>query len=98
MQWSNEPFGGFTKNAQPAVPVLSGGPYGFEHINAAIQQHNPNSLLHWTQRIIRMRKEVPAVGWGDFAVIPTRNPAVSEAARRHSQHGEWAWGIEKADP
>jgi len=33
MQWSNEPHGGFTKNAQPAVPVLSGGPYGFEHIN-----------------------------------------------------------------
>src|SRR5207237_4631329 len=25
MQWSNEPFGGFTKHAQPAVPVLSGG-------------------------------------------------------------------------
>jgi maltose alpha-D-glucosyltransferase/alpha-amylase len=23
-----------------------------------------------------MRKEVPEVGWGDFAVIPTRDPAV----------------------
>jgi maltose alpha-D-glucosyltransferase/alpha-amylase len=76
MQWSNEPHGGFTKNAQPAVPVISGGPYGFEHINAAIQRRNPNSLLNWTERIIRMRKEVPEVGWGDFVVIPTRNPAV----------------------
>jgi maltose alpha-D-glucosyltransferase / alpha-amylase len=23
-----------------------------------------------------MRKEVPEVGWGDFAVIPARNPAI----------------------
>jgi maltose alpha-D-glucosyltransferase/alpha-amylase len=28
-----------------------------------------------TERIIRMRKEVPEVGWGDFTVIPTRDPA-----------------------
>jgi maltose alpha-D-glucosyltransferase / alpha-amylase len=76
MQWSNEPHGGFTKNDKPVVPVLSGGPYGYEHVNAAIQRRDPNSLLNWTERIIRMRKEVPEVGWGDFAVIPTRNPAV----------------------
>ena len=45
-------------------------------INAAIQRRHPDSLLNWTERIIRMRKEVPEVGWGDFAVIPTRDPAV----------------------
>jgi maltose alpha-D-glucosyltransferase/alpha-amylase len=28
------------------------------------------------ERIIRMRKEVPEIGWGDFAVLPTGNPAV----------------------
>jgi maltose alpha-D-glucosyltransferase/alpha-amylase len=56
--------------------VISGGPYGFEHINTATQRRNPQSLLNWTERIIRMRKEVSEVGWGDFAIIPTRNPAV----------------------
>ena len=76
MQWSNEPHGGFTKSDKPRVPVISGGPYGFEHINAAIQRRHPDSLLNWTERIIRMRKEVPEVGWGDFTVIPTRDPAV----------------------
>jgi hypothetical protein len=30
----------------------------------------------WTERIIRMRKEVPEVGWGDFEVLSTRDPAV----------------------
>jgi maltose alpha-D-glucosyltransferase/alpha-amylase len=76
MQWSNEPHGGFTKSDKPRPPVISGGPYGFEHINAAIQRRHPESLLNWTERIIRMRKEVPEIGWGDFAVIPMRDPAV----------------------
>jgi maltose alpha-D-glucosyltransferase / alpha-amylase len=56
--------------------VISGGPYGYEHINAAIQRRHPDSLLNWTERIIRMRKEVPEVGWGDFVVIPSRDPSV----------------------
>ncbi len=76
MQWSTEPHGGFTKAEKPILPVISGGAYGFEHVNAAEQRRDPNSLLNWTERIIRMRKEVPEVGWGDFAVVPTRQPAV----------------------
>jgi maltose alpha-D-glucosyltransferase / alpha-amylase len=76
MQWSNEPRGGFTKNDRPWLPVISGGPYGFEHINVAIQRRHPDSLLNWTERIIRMRKEVPEVGWGEFAVIHSPDPAV----------------------
>jgi maltose alpha-D-glucosyltransferase/alpha-amylase len=76
MQWSDEPHGGFTKHDKPICPVISEGPYGFEHVNAAIQRRYPDSLLNWTERIIRMRKEVPEVGWGDFAVIPLRNRAI----------------------
>ena len=41
MQWSNEPHGGFTQSDKPHVPVISGGPYGYEHINAAIQRRHP---------------------------------------------------------
>jgi maltose alpha-D-glucosyltransferase / alpha-amylase len=51
MQWSNERHGGFTKSEKPHIPVISGGPYGFEHINAAIQRRHPDSLLNWTERI-----------------------------------------------
>src|SRR6476661_460637 len=76
MQWSTEPNGGFTKSEKAVVPVITGGPYGFEHVNAAEQRRDPNSMLNWTERIIRMRKEVPEIGWGDFKVIPTRDPAV----------------------
>jgi maltose alpha-D-glucosyltransferase/alpha-amylase len=76
MQWSTEPNGGFTKSNKPVVPVISDGPYGFEHVNAAEQRRDPNSMLNWTERIIRMRKEVPEVGWGEFEILKTGDPAV----------------------
>ena len=56
--------------------MIDKGPYGYEHVNVAKQRRDPNSMLNWTERIIRMRKEVPEVGWGDFKVIATRDPAV----------------------
>jgi maltose alpha-D-glucosyltransferase/alpha-amylase len=76
MQWSTEPHAGFTESDKPCSPVIAEGPYGFEHVNVAKQRRDPNSMLNWTERIIRMRKEVPEVGWGDFKVITTRDPAV----------------------
>jgi maltose alpha-D-glucosyltransferase/alpha-amylase len=76
MQWSTEPHAGFTKSDRPCAPVIDKGPYGFEHVNAAKQRRDPQSMLNWTERIIRMRKEVPEVGWGDFEVISVRDPAI----------------------
>jgi maltose alpha-D-glucosyltransferase/alpha-amylase len=76
MQWSNEPQAGFTKCDKPIIPVIKTGPFGYEHINAARQRRDPNSMLNWTERIIRMRKEVPEVGWGDFELITTRQASI----------------------
>ncbi len=76
MQWSTEPHAGFTDSDKPCAPVIDKGPYGFEHVNVAKQRRDPDSMMNWTERIIRMRKEVPEIGWGDFKVIPTRDPAV----------------------
>ena len=76
MQWSNEPRAGFTESDRPVLPVISQGAYGFEHVNVAAQKRDPNSLMDWTERMIRMRKEVPEIGWGDFSIIPTGKPEV----------------------
>ncbi|HTI85161.1 MAG TPA: alpha-amylase family glycosyl hydrolase, partial [Alphaproteobacteria bacterium] len=76
MQWSTEPQGGFTKSDKPVLPVISEGIYDYQRVNAAAQRRDPNSLLNWTERIIRMRGEVPEIGWGEYTVINTRNPAV----------------------
>jgi maltose alpha-D-glucosyltransferase / alpha-amylase len=76
MQWSNEPQAGFTKGERPILPVIDKGPYAYEHVNAARQRRDAHSMLNWTERIIRMRKEVPEIGWGDFEVLETGTPAV----------------------
>ncbi len=76
MQWSTEPQGGFTKGATPILPVISGGVYGFEHVNVAQQRRHDLSMLNWMERIIRARKEAPEIGWGDFEIVATRDPAV----------------------
>ena len=45
-------------------------------MNVAAQRRDPNSLLNWMERIIRMRKEVPEIGWGDFSFVSTGTPQV----------------------
>ena len=76
MQWSTEPNAGFTKSDKPVLPVIGDGPYSFQHVNVAAQRRDPNSLLNWMERIIRMRKEVPEIGWGDFSFLPSGTPHV----------------------
>jgi maltose alpha-D-glucosyltransferase/alpha-amylase len=76
MQWSTEPNAGFTKSENPILPVIDEGPYGYDHVNAAAQRRDPDSLLNWTERIIRMRKEVPEIGWGRFETIATGDSSV----------------------
>ena len=76
MQWSSEPQGGFSHAAKTILPVITEGPWGAGQINAAAQRRDPASLLNWTERMIRMRKECPEIGWGDFRVVATGSPHV----------------------
>ena len=76
MQWSTEPHGGFSRAKKPVVPVISGGPHGYERINVAEQRRDPESMLNWTERIIRMRMECPEIGWGDFRSMSTGSDSV----------------------
>jgi maltose alpha-D-glucosyltransferase/alpha-amylase len=76
MQWSTEPNAGFSKSDKPVMPVISAGPYGFEHVNVAAQRRDPNSLMNWMERIIRMRKETPEIGWGDFSFISAHTTGI----------------------
>ena len=76
MQWSNEKHGGFTTAEKPVLPVISEGPFGCQHVNVEQQRRDPNSLLNWTVRMIRLRKECPEIGWGRWRIIPARSTSV----------------------
>ena len=76
MQWSTEPHAGFTRAEKSAVHVIEDGAYGFGKVNVADQRRDPNSMLNWTERLIRARKEAPEIGWGEFEVVETDHDAV----------------------
>ncbi|MBF2073276.1 MAG: alpha-amylase family protein [Synechococcales cyanobacterium C42_A2020_086] len=78
MQWSDEPNGGFSSAAHDrlAKPVISEGDYSYKRVNVAAQQPDPNSLLNWMSQVIRMRRQCPEFGWGDWDIIETDEPCV----------------------
>ena len=76
MQWTSERHGGFSRAAKVVRPVINDPEYGYKNVNVAAQRRDPHSLLNWTERIIRMRKECPEIAWGNFVVLRTTVPEV----------------------
>ena len=75
MQWAPGAKAGFT-TGEPAVPLVSDGPFGPDRVNVAGQRRDPESLLNWMERAIRARKELPELGWGTWRVLDTDQPSV----------------------
>ena len=76
MQWSDEPQAGFSTAKKTLLPVISRGPWSYRRVNVESQRRDPNSMLNWTERMIRLRKECPELGWGTYEVLKTRSPHV----------------------
>jgi maltose alpha-D-glucosyltransferase / alpha-amylase len=76
MQWTNERHGGFSRANKVVRPVINDPVYGYKVRNVAEQRRDKDSLLNWTERIIRMRKECPEISWGNFEVLRTNVPEV----------------------
>jgi maltose alpha-D-glucosyltransferase/alpha-amylase len=76
MQWSNDPEAGFSTSAKTIRPVLHRGPFGYETVNVEAQRREDGSLLNWMAEMIRLRKECPEIGWGDWRLLQTNAPGV----------------------
>jgi len=70
MQWSHDRHGGFTTAARPIRRAVRDPIYGYKRVNVADQRRDPNSLLNWTERIIRTRKECAEISWGAWKILP----------------------------
>jgi maltose alpha-D-glucosyltransferase/alpha-amylase len=84
MQWSGDRNAGFSR-ADPArlyAPVIMDAVYGYESINVESQERSPFSLLHWTKRLIALRKQHPVFGRGSLQFIPTTNRKVLAYVRK----------------
>jgi maltose alpha-D-glucosyltransferase/alpha-amylase len=76
MQWTSDRHGGFSRARKVVRPVISDPQYGFRKVNVADQRRDPQSLLNWTERMLRVRKECPEISWGNFVVLRTNVPEV----------------------
>jgi maltose alpha-D-glucosyltransferase/alpha-amylase len=78
MQWSETINGGFSTASPEQLirPVINEGPFQYQNVNVAAQRRDPNLLLNWIERAIRLRKEYPEFGWGDWRILETDDPVV----------------------
>lgn len=76
MQWSDEAQAGFSRASKTVHPVIEAGSYAKAQVNVEVQRRDPASLLNWTARMIRLRKECPEVGWGKLTILETGSPTV----------------------
>jgi maltose alpha-D-glucosyltransferase / alpha-amylase len=76
MQWSDDAHGGFSTSKRVVRPVVHDKVYGYSRVNVEAQRRDQDSLLNWTQRAIRMRRECPEISWGDWKILKARAPEV----------------------
>jgi len=49
-----------------------------------VQQRNSGSLLHWTKRMVEIRKRHPVFGLGGYAELGSSNPSVLAFVREYT--------------
>jgi glycosidase len=77
MQWSPAENGGFSDApADALVAPLVEGDYGPAAVNVADQRRDPESLLNFFERLMRLRKQCPEIGFGRGQVLDAGDPAV----------------------
>jgi len=76
MQWADAPQGGFTTADGAVRPVIAKGDFGYPAVNVRDQARDPQSLLSWFERVLRVLRECPEFGTGDYTVLDTRDERV----------------------
>jgi maltose alpha-D-glucosyltransferase/alpha-amylase len=78
MQWTPDRNAGFStcEAARLSLPVIMDTVFGYQATNVESQLRNTSSLLHWTRRMIQVRKANPAFGLGDFKDLGGSNASV----------------------
>ncbi|WP_407701410.1 maltose alpha-D-glucosyltransferase [Thermomonospora echinospora] len=85
MQWTPDRNAGFSR-CDPArlyLPLIMDPIYGYQAVNVEAQQKNSGSLLHWTRKMIEIRKRHPVFGLGTYVELPASNPSVLAFVREY---------------
>lgn len=71
MQWTAEPKAGFT-TGEPWIQVTD----NYRYINVQAEQEDPDSILNYYRKLVRLRKEYDVIARGEFEPLDVRNPSV----------------------
>ena len=83
MQWTPDRNAGFStcNPGQLYLPVILDPLYGHQVTNVEAQLQSSTSLLHWTRRMVEVRKQNPAFGLGTWEDMGGSNPSVLSFVR-----------------
>ena len=77
MQWTSGRNGGFsTAPARDLVSAVVRGPLGPTGANVEDQRPDAESLHAYVRSLIRVYRECPELGWGDFTLLACEAPSV----------------------
>jgi alpha-glucosidase len=79
MQWNDGPDAGFSPSGVKTwLPI----PPSYEQINVTAEEHEPNSMLHWYQQLIALKKTDPALHDGAETMLNTSDEHVLSWLRK----------------
>ena len=82
MQWNDSPNAGFSQ-AAPWLPI----PASYKTHNVASELKDPDSVLQFYKRLLRLRHQEPALLEGDYVALNQDNPNVLSYLRRYKNEG-----------
>ena len=77
MQWTPGPQAGFSTNPHTWLPIGS----DYKTVNVQTESADPDSLLHWSEKLIALRRDNPTMHDGGMVMLDTTNPSVLSYAR-----------------
>ncbi|HVE49993.1 MAG TPA: maltose alpha-D-glucosyltransferase [Casimicrobiaceae bacterium] len=86
MQWSSDRNAGFSR-ADPQrlyLPPIMDPIYGYQAVNVEAQLREPSSLLHWTRRMLAVRKTFAAFGRGSVSFLRPGNRKILSYVREYN--------------
>ncbi len=85
MQWDDGPNAGFSTAPRQWLsdPVIEGVEFGYQRVNVQSQLAQPDSLLQWLRRALKIRAQHAVFGRGDLSLLPSANTTVLAYLRRY---------------
>ena len=84
MQWDDTKYAGFSAEDSKEPWIAVNGNHA--KVNAAAQLKDEDSIFHYYQKLISMRKELDVIAYGDIEPLAQRDPSVFAYRRTYEGH------------